>query len=255
MNIKPRLLKFAGVSLLALSSTLSAQHVDITVTNLSFANYFTPFILVAHNGSEQQQLFSVGQSAQSFFGLEAMAEDGDIGGLASRVEADGATTVKNPAVDSDNGIIVTPDGGGVLHFLAPGGSLNTSITPQYDQKYLSLTAMILPSNDAFVGLDSYPIPTEAGTYHVYLNAYDAGTEVNTELTSHIPSPPFLGLGSGGTGVASATEDDEQGKVHIHPSNLGDFDQSGGISDMNATTHRFNNPIALITLTVGDEHED
>ena len=44
--------------------------------------------------------------------------------------------------------------------------------------------MLIPTNDAFVGMDSIEIPTEPGTYTYYLNAYDAGTDlrqINAEL--------------------------------------------------------------------------
>jgi len=33
--------------------------------------------------------------------------------------------------------------------------------------FLSVAAMILPSNDGFVGIDSWPIPAEAGTYTLF----------------------------------------------------------------------------------------
>ena len=33
-----------------------------------------------------------------------------------------------------------------------------------DHPFLSMAAMMLPTNDGFIGLDSWEIPSEAGTY-------------------------------------------------------------------------------------------
>ena len=43
--------------------------------------------------------------------------------------------------------------------------------------------MVLPSNDAFVGLDAMPIPGVPGIYTYLLNAHDAGTEANDEIVN------------------------------------------------------------------------
>ena len=53
--------------------------------------------------------------------------------------------------------------------LAPTSSTMASLPPTEGNDYLSLTAMLLPTNDGFVGLDSWMIPSEAGTYTMYLN--------------------------------------------------------------------------------------
>ena len=115
--------------------------------------------------------------------------------------------------------------------------------------------MLLPTNDGFVGLDSWMIPTEAGTYTVYLNAYDAGTEANDELvvegsgmpgTPGIPAAPGGNAGMNGSGVTSS---ETNMMVHIHPGNLGDDDLEAGMSDLDNTVHRWLNPVALLTVTV------
>ncbi|WP_350624519.1 spondin domain-containing protein, partial [Pseudoalteromonas sp. 24-MNA-CIBAN-0067] len=71
-----------------------------------------------------------------------------------------------------------------------------------------IVAMVLPTNDAFMGLDAWEIPTEAGTYTMYVNAYDAGTEANDEIINGggmsgvpgIPAAPGGDGGANGTGV-------------------------------------------------------
>jgi hypothetical protein len=120
---------------------------------------------------------------------------------------------------------------------------------------LSVVAMILPSNDGFIGLDNWTIPTEAGTYTIYLNAYDAGTEANDELRGGgapgvpgMPVPPPLDplLGTGGSGMAGA---DSAAVVHIHRGNIGDDSMDSGKSDVTNTVHRWLNPVAKVTVTV------
>ena len=115
--------------------------------------------------------------------------------------------------------------------------------------------MILPSNDGFVGLDSWEIPAEAGTYTVFLNAYDAGTEANDEVRGSgalgeagMPVPPPLdaSIGMNGTGVTDMEAND---KVHIHRGSLGDDDMSAGKSDINNSVQRWLNPVAKLTITV------
>ena len=45
----------------------------------------------------------------------------------------------------------------------------------------SIVAMMLPTNDGFVGLDALRVPRWRGTYTYYLNGYDAGTEALASL--------------------------------------------------------------------------
>ncbi len=205
--------------------SVNAAELEITITNATKGIYFTPLIVAAH-GSDLH-MFRVGEAATSE--LEAMAETGDISGLSNVIGNAGGAVLENPA-------------GG---FLAPG--TETVFTfDSGDLDYLSLSAMLLPTNDGFVGLDSWKIPTEAGTYKATLNSYDAGTEANDELVTSIPNPPFITFGSGGSGVETAVSND---KVHIHPGNLGDSDALGGMSDLDSSNHRWLNPVATITVVV------
>ena len=54
-------------------------------------------------------------------------------------------------------------------------------------KKLSLVAMLVNTNDAFVAIDGARLPLR-GSREYYLKVYDAGTEKNTESTAHIPGP-------------------------------------------------------------------
>lgn len=214
----------------------SAQAVEIEITNLTQGLYFTPLLVAAHPSSAD--LFEVGSAASSE--LQAMAEGGAISGLVGILDGLSANVVENPA-------------GGLL---APGASTNATLdNVEMSNDTLSIVAMILPSNDGFVALDSWMIPSNAGSYVVYLNAYDAGTEANNELvvegsgapgTLGIPAAPGGDAGSGGSGAAGA---DNNSTVHIHRGTLGDLDLNGGISDLDPTVHRWLNPVARIIVTV------
>ncbi len=172
-------------------------------------------------------MFRTGQAASAE--LEAMAEGGDISGLASVIGNAGGVVVENPATGILNPGVATT-------FSMDSGSFG----------YLSLSAMLLPTNDGFVGLDSWKIPTEPGTYKATLRGYDAGTEANDELAASMPNPPFLTFGTGGSGVETTVTNTT---VHVHPGNLGDSDPAGGISDLDNTSHRWLNPVATITVVV------
>ncbi|WP_170308600.1 MULTISPECIES: spondin domain-containing protein [Corallincola] len=211
----------------------SAAQLEIKVENLTQGVYFTPLIIAAHPGDVY--MYETGMAASA--ALQAIAEGGDISAMATAL--DGMPVVSNPA-------------GGLL---APGASIEGVMLDSGDMAYLSLTAMLLPTNDGFVGLDRWMIPSEAGTYTVYLKGYDAGTEANDELVVDgsgmpgvpgIPAAPGGDAGMNGSGV-TATQPNST--VHIHPGVLGDTDAEGGVSDLDSRVHRWLNPVAKLTVTV------
>ncbi|WP_125720087.1 spondin domain-containing protein [Pseudoalteromonas rubra] len=221
--------------ILLASGTASAASLDVKVTNLTQGIYFTPLLVSAH--TSDAMLFQAGEKASS--ALAAMAEGGSLTGLSEILTGINANTMENPA-------------GGLL---APVTSTMTSLETDAGNDRLSIVAMMLPTNDGFVGLNSWPIPTTPGTYHIYLNAYDAGTEANNELvvegsgapgTPGIPASPGVAPGTQGMGV---TEMEDNTNVHIHRGNLGDDEATGGKSDLHNTVHRWLNPVAKVTVTV------
>lgn len=225
-----------GISLL--SGTAYAQKITVKVQNLTHGSHFTPLLIAAHKGDTH--LFQSGASASA--SLQAMAEGGDIAGLMNDLAAASASQVANPAQG----------------LLAPGHSTTTSVinTDGTDNNYLSLVAMVLPSNDGFVGINSWKIPTTPGTYKMPALAYDAGTEANDELLgadmagapghAGVPGAPSGSAGTGGTGAASV---DTNQMIHVHRGVLGDTDAAGGVSDLDSRVHRWLNPVARITVTV------
>jgi hypothetical protein len=232
--MKKTTLGLLASSLLATHSALAAD-LDITIQNLTGGLHFTPILVVAH--TPDASLFELGDTASTE--LQAMAEGGSLDGLVTIGSAINADSVANPA----SGL------------LGPTQSTTTMLMTDDTNSVLSIVAMILPSNDGFIGLDNWLIPTDAGTYTVYLNAYDAGTEANDELRGGgapgepgMPVPPPLDplLGMNGTGVTAMQNNTT---VHIHPGNIGDDDNSGGSSDVNNSVHRWLNPVAKVTIVV------
>ncbi len=212
----------------------SAAELEITVTNLTHGNHFTPILAAAHNN--EMHLFQAGEEATP--ALQMMAEGGNISGLADAVKAANGVTAENPAAG----------------LLSPNSKTDSFDLDSGDHTHLSLVAMMLPTNDAFIGLDAWEIPTEPGTYTLNLNAYDAGTEANDEVingggAAGVPGIPLAPGNDGGTGGSGFTNAASNENVHIHPGVVGDTDPTGGLSDVDSRIHRWLNPVARVVVTV------
>ncbi len=233
--MKRTLLSAAVAASALLAQPAAAVDFEVRIDNLSNAIYYTPFLAAAH--PDGTALFTVGQPASA--SLQAMAEGGDIAGLVADVNGLGATVVENPA-------------GGLL---GPTGSVTFNMnTDGTSNTRLSIVSMLLPTNDAFAGLNAIEIPTEPGTYVYNVNAYDAGTEANDEILNGGGAPGVPGMpidpgglaGTGGTGAAGV---DANTTVHIHRGSLGDSDPAAGPSDLDSSVHRWLNPVIRVTITV------
>jgi hypothetical protein len=229
--------KYAIISLalaMLTSNAISARELDVSITNLTQGIYFTPLLLAAHDTNTH--LFEPGTSASA--NLQAMAEGGDISGLSADLATVSANVSENPAAG----------------LLAPGSSTSTIINTDAGNDYFSLVAMLLPTNDGFVGIDALNLPAMPGTYTFYLNGYDAGTEANDEIINGAGTPGAPGIpvdpgASNGTGATGVTTIEANAMIHIHRGNLGDTDLTGGSSDVDSRVHRWLNPIAKLVITI------
>ncbi len=228
-------------SSLLLAPPLMARDISVEVTNLTNAIYFTPLLIAAHD--KATDLFEVGEQAS--LNLQAMAEGGNTAGLIGEIEAAGGVYDDNP----------------VPGLLAPGQSTETTLEIRgRANTRLSLVAMLLPTNDGFVGLDAVNIPRHRGTYTYYAKAYDAGTEANDEIINGGGDLNVLGIpadpgGNAGMGGVSTVGPDHNDKVHVHRGTLGDLDPAGGISDLDSSIHHFQGAVARIVVRVGASHHD
>ena len=127
--------KTASAIALALSSSaLMAQELEIKFTNLTQGIYFTPVGVVAH--SPDASLFEVGEAASAE--IQAMAEGGSLAGITTIADSVGADMLAETAAGP----------------LGPTKSVSGNLMTADGNTVLSIVAMVLPSNDGFVGLDS-----------------------------------------------------------------------------------------------------
>lgn len=184
----------------------------VTVTNLTQGQSFTPIIGIAHE--DDVSIFSSGSPASPE--LAALAEGGDTGPLATRLGAESGV------VD-----IETTDG-----LLGPGESVTFMMRSTRRAGYLSVAAMLIPTNDAFVALNGAKIPRSGSkTYRVV--AYDAGSEPNTEACDDIPGPVCGGAGG-------SPDTGGEGFVHVH-------NGIHGLADLSASVYDWRNPVAMIRI--------
>ena len=163
-----------GVSLLLLVTAMPLDTVFaaeegmymVRVTNLTNAQRFTPVLAATHTGGAR--LFRPGRAATPE--LRALAENGDTGPLTALLTGLPAA-VRD--VGSTSGLLTR--GASVAFKISGGGGFDK----------LSLAAMLIPTNDAFVGLET-TLPESGEKKVVYAYACDAGTEQNDELCSSIP---------------------------------------------------------------------
>ncbi len=191
----------------------------VRITNLTHGQSFTPILAATH--APHVSMFLEGTTASAE--LQAIAEFGDIAPMMALLS--GISGVGD--MQSTAGLLTR----GVTSEIVIGDGSSSA------NRNLSLAAMLIPTNDAFVGIET-ALPMVVGDVKVvYAYAYDAGTETNDELCSSIPGPPYAECGGpGGGGTVGGGE----GVVFIHRGMRG-----GG--DFNADTRDWNNPVARVTI--------
>ncbi|NIP79928.1 MAG: hypothetical protein GWM90_12175, partial [Gemmatimonadetes bacterium] len=181
----------------------ATAHFSVTITNLTESGQpVTPPLAVVHR--RPLSLFSVGEAAS--FGLKEIAENGNLGPMHERLA--GEHQVADLLIAAGD----PPP-------LMPGASITFDLSTERGAKYLSFVSMLICTNDGFTALDGLRLPKAVGeSVSAYTNAYDAGTEMNTEDFADLvpPCPVLSGVesdddGSGMSDPALA----ENGVVHPH----------------------------------------
>ena len=156
----------------------TSQMFEITLTNLTMGEpgmggqILSPPIFVTHAAGID--LAPVGEAASE--ALVLLAENGDVSGLVALATAAGANSRVAEGV------------------LPPGESVTVTVTADMVNSSLSVGSMLVSTNDAFIAATDVALFDEDGmpvSMDIDLNAYDAGSEDNTEMASDIPGP--LGL--------------------------------------------------------------
>lgn len=222
----------AALMLLAVTPAVADGRIrtyEVTVTNQTDAQPFTPALVATHKGSDG--LFRVGATAS--FGLKEIAENGNLDPMLARIGGD------SDFADVDLGF------GADLPPVLPGETVTVTVTASPPFNFLSWASMLICTNDGFTGVDGVKLPNRIGdTVAVAAGAYDAGTEVNTEAWADIvpPCAPLTGFDNGGE---SATMSNpalaEDGRIHKHPG-------IAGQADLDADVHGWTGAPATITIT-------
>jgi len=187
---------------------------EVTITNLTYRQIISPPVVVVHD--RRFRLFEPGQPASDE--LAELAEGGATGPLAGLLMA--SRGVHDYAVAA----------GGI----PPGGSSTVEVRVRGRAKLLSLAGMLITTNDAFAGLDAFTVPSGSSrTMIVDADAWDAGSERNTENCNDIPGPP---CGDPNLRVTDGAE----GFVHVHRG-------IHGVDELVAANMDWRDPVARVTI--------
>ncbi|MEW6324379.1 MAG: spondin domain-containing protein [Nitrospirota bacterium] len=201
-----------GLSAQAVHADDEAVRYAITITNVTRGQVITPPVVISHN--QGFKLFTVG--APAIPELAALAEDGPTAPLLSLL----------PSVPT------------VLDFTAatapvlPGASVTLEVRTSGLFRSITAVGMLATTNDAFFAVQGVTAPKN-GNATIEAEAYDAGSERNSESCAFIPGPP---CGSAGVRDTAGAE----GYVHIHAG-------IHGIGDLVPATHDWRNPVAEIMI--------
>lgn len=196
---------------------------EVTITNITKAQTFTPQLVVTH--SPAVRLFELGAPASEQ--LAVLAEDGSPVPL---------TEVLQNAGDAVSDVQT------IAGLLAPGSSATVIVDASSRHQFLSVAAMLIPTNDTFMALNLGRLPLHgSATYH--LPAYDAGSEPNDQDCANIPGPRC-----GGQGSSLGTNPGDEGFVHIGNGfhELG-ATSPGGSEVLGPLAYDWRNPVALVTV--------
>ena len=187
----------------------------IQVTNLTPAQSFTPLLVATH--TSDVMVFSIGTAASPE--LQALAENGNVMPLAA-------------LLGSMSSVMTVETGSGLTW---PGATAELYVTSSNLHRYVSLAAMLIPTNDTFVGA-RVELPATPAVRTVYAYAYDPGTEVNDETCASIPGPNYPECSGPGTG---GTAGNGEGVIVISNGivGVGDFERD----------RDWKNPVASITI--------
>ena len=191
---------------------------EVSITNLTRGQIMSP-VFVARHDADADGLYSLGESASD--SMAKMAEDADASDLLAEWD---------PETNGDvaEAMVVNLDGGPIK----PGETVTMSFDIDDGSKLISFASMLVSTNDAFIGANGFDL---SKSRTVYLNAYDSGSEANSERCVYIPGPPC--------GKHLHDPAASEGFVHVHAGI-----HESGISDLDPATHDWRDPVARISVT-------
>lgn len=202
----------------ALADDDDGKFFEVTITNITRGQTFTPILVATHESGVK--LFTLGAPAGEE--LATLAEDGNPGPLATLPEFSN-----------------TADSGGLL---MPGISVTVVIEADEDANHVSVAAMLIPTNDAFLALVDVPLPKGKAVSVYRVPAYDAGSEPNDELCANIPGPVCGGAGE-------SPDAGGEGFVHVHAGihGIGGPEDTDPPMGLDAAERDWRNPVARVVI--------
>ena len=191
--------------------------VTLSITNLTRGQILSPVFVARHSG-DASPLYTLGQPASD--SLAMMAEDADASGLVADWSPEG-----NDAI-SEAMVVALNEGP-----IPPGATVTMSFETTDGNTLVSFASMLVTTNDAFIGASGLDVSTSRT---VNLNAYDSGSEANSESCAYIPGSP---CGNHAEDMAEA-----EGHIYVHAGIHG-----GEGSDLNPAMHDWRNPVARLTI--------
>ena len=208
-------------ALVASHARLAAQsdaRYSVTVTNLTKGQTFTPLLIATHTPAVR--IFAPGTQASPQ--LQVLAEEGATDMLVTLLRG----------MTADVREVVTAAG-----LQTPAVSATFQINGGGAFSRLSIAAMLIPTNDAFMGVSGLTLPSGFDPVVVDLLAYDSGTEINDERCASIPGPSFTECGGPGGGARAGRG---EGAVTVH-------NGMHGVGDMNRPLRDWRGPVARVTV--------
>ena len=187
--------------------------VTLSITNLTRGQILSP-VFVARHGRDAAPLYTLGQPASS--SLAMMAEDADASGLVTDWSPEGNAGI------SEAMVVALNEGP-----IPPGATVTMSFEITDGNSLVSFASMLVTTNDAFIGASGLDVSTSRT---INLNAYDAGSEANSESCAYIPGPPC------------GNHAEAEGHVYVHAGIHG-----GEGSDLDPAMHDWRNPVARLTI--------
>ena len=207
----------------------SSRLYEVTVTNFTGGQPFTPPLVATHNG--EIRVFRPGRPAS--FGVKEIAENGNLAPLETEL-------LNDPRVSD---VVIAA---GSPPPVLPGGSITFQITGDGNANFVSWISMLICTNDGFTGRDGFRLPWKVGqTRSIRTIAYDAGTELNTQDFDDLvpPCPPLTGFPAGpGTGTSNPALAEGR-KIQAHRGIKG-----FGESDLDPAIHGWSGSVGSISFT-------
>lgn len=186
----------------------------VTITNITRGQVISPPVVFSHK--EGFHLFDLGTPASD--ALAQLAEDAATDVLEAELLSSGAV--------HDVVVAAGP--------IPPGASVTVEVNARGAYFFVSAAGMLVTTNDAFFAVRNLRLPWWKGTQSAEAEAYDAGSETNTELCESIPGPPCGSAGVRDTGGA-------EGYVHVHAG-------IHGVGDLAPEAFDWRNPVAHVEIS-------